>query len=70
MTLFLMHAHNRQGVCMQFLPLWAFSDKARYAHLQAQSTDRCLLRNEMLVGPYKYPQDMTVGHRRGDRKQR
>lgn len=44
------------------------SDKAIYAHWQAESTDQCLLRNETVLQPYKYPQDMTVGHRRADRK--
>lgn len=27
-----------------------------------RSTDRCLLRNEMTLGPFKYPQCVTVGH--------
>lgn len=43
-----------------------FSDKAKYAHLLAQSTDQYLLRNNMLPGPYKYPQDTPVGHRPAD----
>lgn len=50
--------------CTQFRALWVFADKAKYAHLQAESTDQCLLRNEMLLGSYKYLQDLTVGQRR------
>lgn len=73
--LFLMYTCNspreskRERMWHVILLLWAFPNKAMYAHLQAESTDQCLLRNGMVLGPYKYPQGMRVGYGWWDRKQ-